>query len=201
MIGKSRDNSIGKVAQVEQKKAVAQNPPKQAPKTASIPPFSKIEPLKKDFQKKTEAYEGITDLGDLYFGMEDWVIRVRVLFKSEIKKIKTKKNMDMDIVNFTFVDRKGTSIQATAFNESAERYHTSLQLNFVYDISNAQVQTETRPRAGFNLNIKLTLNEKSMINEADDDGRIPTIEDRCCSLQEYIDKNIGETCSVICMIK
>lgn len=136
--------------------------------------------------------------------MDEWTIRVRVVLKSEIKKIRTKKNADMDIINFTFVDRKGQAINVAAFNQVAEKFQDCLQLNFVYDVSNAQVAVDTRAKSGSNgpnPTLKLTLSEKTIVNEATDDGRIPTIEDRCCSLQQFIDKGVGETCSVICLVK
>jgi hypothetical protein len=65
------------------------------------------------------SYENTLNILDLSPGLEEWVIRVRVIFKSEIKKIRNKKNHDMDVVNFTFIDRQNSLVSAAAFNQMA----------------------------------------------------------------------------------
>jgi hypothetical protein len=108
VVTKSRDSSSNKPA-IDQKQQ----------RNVSNPPIAKVSPFKKE-PKPSQSYEGISDISDLYTGMENWTIRVRVIFKSEIKKIRTKKNnQDMDIVNFTFIDRQNTLLPAVAFNQMA----------------------------------------------------------------------------------
>lgn len=79
----------------------------------------------------------------------------------------------MDILNIEFADREGSSIQATAFSEIATKFSDSIQLNSVYEVSNCQVVQDLKSRGG--IPFKLTLNDKSSINEANDDGSIPSI--------------------------
>lgn len=98
-----------------------------------------------------------------------------------------------------FIDREGSSIHAAAFGESAEKYYSTIQMNSVYEISNCVVVQDLKTKGG--IPFKLTINEKSSINEANDDGSIPSIEDRCCTLAEYVEKPVGSECNIICLVK
>lgn len=64
----------------------------------------------------------------------DWVIKARLVKKSEMRTWKNARG-EGTILNVDIVDREGTLIQGTGFNETAQRLQESLELNQVYTFS------------------------------------------------------------------
>lgn len=76
------------------------------------------------------------------------------------------------IFNFDLIDREGTLIQATFFNENAERWFPKLQENHVYIIANGQVKMSNKKFTSIKNDFCLTLGNETEIQECAEDTGI-----------------------------
>lgn len=61
----------------------------------------------------------------------DWRIKARILKKADLRMYKNAKGEGC-ILNLDLIDREGTMIQATAFNDTAKKINDQVEQNQVY---------------------------------------------------------------------
>ena len=61
----------------------------------------------------------------------DWCIKARILKKAELRSWKNAKGEGF-ILNMDLIDREGTMIQATAFNDTAKTFNEEIEQNKIY---------------------------------------------------------------------
>lgn len=133
--------------------------------------------------------------------MDGWTIRVRLFFKSDVKTIRTKKGTDTEIFTVILMDKDESLLYGASFGETATKLSTSLNINDIYEIRNAQVQEELKSKPNSNIKVKLNLGDRTVINETEDDGTIPLIEDKCKSVRELVESTAGSFVNIVCLIK
>lgn len=137
-----------------------------------------------------------TMIKELYEGIEDWKIKVRVIFRSEVKTYVKKNNgQESQVFSFDACDIE-ECIEISAFGEAAGNFGNVIDLDQVYEISGGKVgKDEMKNR------LKIMLTEKSIINLLDDDLNILTAEDFCITPEKLLQMDPGTECNVIALIK
>lgn len=67
------------------------------------------------------------------------------------------------IYSFDLIDKEGTMIQATFFNENAERWYAKMTENKVYIIANGQVKMANKRFTSIKNDFCLTLGNETLI--------------------------------------
>ena len=89
-------------------------------------------------QKEKKRESSVLD--DMYLPIKllnnfnrDWCIKVRVLKKGDMRQYKNARGSGV-VLSMDLVDREGTMIQASCFNETANVMNEKMQQNKVYTI-------------------------------------------------------------------
>ena len=101
----------------------------------------------------------------------DWVIKARVVKKGDIRSWKNAKG-EGRLFNIDLVDREGTLIQATAFNETAEKYAEMLEQDQVYTFMNGTVKLANKRFTSIKNDYCLTFDYSTVIEACADDAQI-----------------------------
>jgi len=75
-------------------------------------------------------------------------------------------------MNIDLIDREGTMIQATFFNDNAERWFPKISENNVYVFANGQVKMANKRFTSIKNDFCLTLGNETEIQEAQEDTTI-----------------------------
>lgn len=73
------------------------------------------------------------------------------------------------LMNIDIIDKEGTQIQATFFNEAANKFHPILQENHVYLFSNGQVKLANKKFTSIKNDYCIYFDSNADIVEIDDD--------------------------------
>ena len=132
-VGKSMSNAVknnvGKnnsVGNKVSKGAVQQSPPKNKLKNDKLRPGPiervdpKASPVSRGNQKRPNSeYNSVRDL---FVGMENFVVLVRVLFVHPMKNFINKKGVESQLFSIEVGDHSGATIDCTMFGETAQRF-------------------------------------------------------------------------------
>ena len=75
-------------------------------------------------------------------------------------------------MNIDLVDRQGTMIQATGFNETAQRLHDILEPDQVYTFSGGQIKLANKKFTSIKNDYCITFDNGTVIEKCADDGHI-----------------------------
>ena len=81
------------------------------------------EDSRSSFYDPEDAYMPIKALNQF---SNDWIIKARVVKKGDLRTWKNVRG-EGQLFNIELIDRQSTLIQATAFNETAEKFHAMLE--------------------------------------------------------------------------
>ena len=118
-----------------------------------------------------EAYMPIKALNQFSY---DWVIKVRIVAKGEIRTWSNDRGTGK-LLNFDLSDRDGTLIQATCFNETATLLNDQLKLGKIYTFLNGQVKMANKRFTSIKHDYCLTFDNATVFQQcSSDDPRIRT---------------------------
>ena len=98
---------------------------------------------------------------------KDWCIKVRIVKKNELRTYKNARGEGC-ILSFDLIDKEGTMIQATCFNEKAKELVNSVQQGKVYTISGGMVKIANKKFTSIKNDYCLTLDKLAIVKEAQD---------------------------------
>lgn len=101
----------------------------------------------------------------------DWVIKARIVKKAEIKPWKNARG-EGQLLNFDLVDKEGTLIQATCFNETAIKMNDLLQTDQVYTFCNGQVKLANKKFTAIKNDYCLTFDYSTVVEKCENDTHI-----------------------------
>jgi len=79
---------------------------------------------------------------ELYEGMEDWKVKVRVLFRGEVRTyIKKANGQESQVFSFEACDRFD-SIEFSAFGEAAGNFGNVIDVDNIYEIAGGKVSKD-----------------------------------------------------------
>ncbi|XP_039116942.1 replication protein A 70 kDa DNA-binding subunit B-like [Dioscorea cayenensis subsp. rotundata] len=99
----------------------------------------------------------------------NWTIKVRVTNKGNLRTYKNAKG-EGHVFNVELTDEDGTQIQATMFNEAANKFYPTFELGKVYYISKGSLKVANKQFRTVANDYEMTLNENSIVEEADGEG-------------------------------
>ncbi|KAK8953740.1 hypothetical protein KSP40_PGU007137 [Platanthera guangdongensis] len=95
-----------------------------------------------------------------------WTIKVRVTNKGNLRTYRNAKG-EGQVFNVELTDEEGTQIQATMFNEAANKFYPKFDLGKVYYISKGTLKLANKQFKTVPNDYEMTLNENSIVEEAD----------------------------------
>lgn len=95
----------------------------------------------------------------------NWTIKVRVTNKGNMRSYKNARGQG-HVFNVELTDEDGTQIQATMFNEAANKLFDKFQLGKVYYISKGTLKVANKQFKTVQNDYEMTLNENSEVEEA-----------------------------------
>lgn len=101
----------------------------------------------------------------------DWTIKARVVKKAPVRSWKNAQKSGQ-LLNFDLVDKDGTMIQATAFNEDATRYDDILAVDAVYTFQSGQVKLANKRFTSIPNDYCLTFGKFSVVERVEEDAEI-----------------------------
>lgn len=135
-----------------------------------------------------------TEIANLNMYDRSWNIRGRVVRKSEMKRFR---NSSREGCVFNVVIRDETrAIQASLFNEVAEKYFHLLREGRVFGFSDGEVRSASRFNTTDN-RYEICFNERSVIREIPNDTSIPTQSFKIVTIEEVQRKNETDVFDVL----
>lgn len=101
----------------------------------------------------------------------DWVIKARVLKKAALREWSNPKSSGV-LLNFDLVDREGTQIQATAFQDAARTLNDLIEQDIVYTFSGGLVKLANKRFTSIKNDYCLTFSNEARVERCDDDSDI-----------------------------
>ena len=134
---------------------------------------------------------------DLFIGMENFVLLVRVIFVFPVKTFINKKGVESCLLNILVGDKSGT-IECTMFGELVQRFEGRLKEDQIFELANAAVSEGNYLGNRYN---KLIINETSKVSLKEDDPSVPFSEDYCITVKKLVDAPVGSENMVVCLVK
>ena len=146
-------------------------------------------------QIKTDQ-DGYTPIKNLnQYSGTFWTIKARVVKKSNKKKWKNARG-EGSLITVDLMDKDGSDIQATFFNEVCDEYEDFLQENRVYTFSGGSVKKAQSKYANLKNEWQITFDKKTVIEEVTDDGTIQINLGNFLTLNEVASLTSHEICDV-----
>ncbi|KAK1297102.1 hypothetical protein QJS10_CPB15g01423 [Acorus calamus] len=93
-----------------------------------------------------------------------WTIKVRLTNKGNLRQYKNARG-EGHVFNVELTDQDGTQIQATMFNEAANKFYNKFELGKVYYISRGALRVANKQFKTVQNDYEMTLNENSEVEE------------------------------------
>ena len=148
------------------------------------------------YQGGASQYTPIKSLNTFLF---DWKIKARVTKKLPKKSWKNARGAGT-LLNIELIDFQGTQIQATFFNDQAEKYDEKLKENGVYLFSNGSIKIANKRYTSIQNDYCIVFDRNSEIEEVADDEDIVQQGFSFCSLDEISDFDSMRTIDAIGVI-
>lgn len=129
----------------------------------------------------------------------DWVIKARVVKKAPIREWKNAKSSGK-LLNFDLIDKEGTMIQGTAFNEAAENFDSMLSGEGVYTFANGMVKLANKRFTAIPNDHCLTFGKDSIVQQCAEDDEIESVSFTFTGLNQIEDILQSKTVDVIGVI-
>ena len=129
----------------------------------------------------------------------DWVIKARVTKKQAIRQWSNAKSSGK-LLNFDLIDRDGTAIQGTAFNETADSFEAKLQQDSVYTFSNGLVKLANKRFTSIKNDFCLTFSRDAICEPCEEDDEIKGTSFNFTpleSIRDLVQSHIVDVCGVI----
>ena len=92
----------------------------------------------------------------------DWCIKARVVKKGDMRSYKNDRGSGC-VLSFDLIDREGTMIQATCFNETANKINEKVEQNKIYTIAGGEVKISNKKFTSIKNDYCLTLGRDTEI--------------------------------------
>ncbi|OVA02158.1 OB-fold nucleic acid binding domain [Macleaya cordata] len=99
----------------------------------------------------------------------NWTIKVRLTSKGNLRTYKNARG-EGHVFNVELTDQDGTQIQATMFNEAANKFYNKFELGKVYYISKGTLKVANKQYKTVQNDYEMTLNENSEVEEVSEEG-------------------------------
>ena len=104
----------------------------------------------------------------------DWCIKARVVKKSQLRPYKNAKGEGV-ILTLDLIDKDGTIIQGTMFNENAKKWFEKIQEDKVYTICGGKICLSNKKFTSIKNDYCITFDLNTKINEVSNDLKIKQV--------------------------
>ena len=98
----------------------------------------------------------------------DWCIKARITKKNELRHWKNARG-EGHLLGLDLIDKEGTRIQATCFNDVAHKYDAELEENQVYTFENGSVKLANKRYTSIKNDYCLTFDNNTVIKKCNQD--------------------------------
>ena len=100
---------------------------------------------------------------------QDWVIKARVVKKGDMRTWRNSRG-EGRLFSIDLIDRDGTLIQATAFNEQADKFHAMLEPEQVYTFMNGSIKLANKKFTSIKNDYCLSFDYSTVVEKCPDDA-------------------------------
>ncbi len=118
---------------------------------------------------------GMSPSDDMYMPVKalnqftnDWCIKARITKKNDVRSWKNQRG-EGHLLNIDLIDKEGTRIQATSFNETAHKFDRELEENQVYTFEGGQIKLANKRYTSIKNDYCLTFDNNTIIKKCDQD--------------------------------
>jgi len=129
-----------------------------------------------------------------------WTIKVRATFKGPLKTYSNARTQNGKLFHFDVVDANRGELRVTMFNEIAELFNPIIQVGCVYYISRGTLKFANKKFTTIKNEYELTLDNNSIVQQAEDDGSIGGIEYQFVPIGEMANRNSGDIVDVLAVV-
>ena len=101
----------------------------------------------------------------------DWCIKARITKKNDMRNWKNARG-EGHLITINLIDREGTQIQGTCFNETARKFDAELEENCVYTFENGQVKLANKRFTSIKNDYCLTFDQNTIVKKCEEDAGI-----------------------------
>lgn len=138
----------------------------------------------------------ISDIGPY---SNNWVIKARVVNKSDIRHFNSK-NGEGKLFNVTLGDQSG-EIRATGFTDTVDKFYDLLQEGHSYYVSNGGLKIRNEKFNNVAHEYEMSFRRDTIIEKCDDDVKLPQVKYQFTSIADLQSKKSGDTADVIGVLK
>lgn len=112
-----------------------------------------------------------TEIKDLNPFQNNWIIKGRVVSKSDIKKFTNAKG-EGKLFNFEIAD-KTNQVKCVAFSETVDIFYPLIELNKIFTISRGMIKMANKKFSSGKFDYEIQLEKNTEIQQIDDDDELP----------------------------
>ena len=193
---KSNDNEI-----VKNVKTISYTKPNIQPVSEEINLLRRKVMLVDEKSNTVPCPENAVPLATLNTFTKDFCILIRVIKIGDLKSFTSNRGQGC-LFSFLIIDKDGTEMQASCFNKAAERIHNIIASNQVYVIKGGSIKINDRRFNNTKCDFKIVLDDKTVIQKAEDNGEIKLFTVNIVKLSSVININVGSFVDVIgCVVE
>lgn len=169
---------------------------------ASVNPYQKQENVNQSLMNTSSANlnEHLTmPIENLSPYQNKWVIKARVSSKSVLRTYSNARG-EGKLFSFDMADETG-EIRATAFNQQAEKFFETIEVDKVYFISKCSVKAANKKYSTIQNDYEMTLGSDTVIQECTDVTQIPAIKYNFIPITDIAAMEAGAMLDVIAICK
>ncbi|GBG31935.1 Replication protein A 70 kDa DNA-binding subunit [Hondaea fermentalgiana] len=126
-----------------------------------------------------------------------WVIKGRVVSKSDIRKWDKGPSNQGQLFSLEIMDSEGTDIRATFFREAVTKFYDMLEQNKVFTFSNGRVKLANKDFNTTRNDYELTFGDDAQIQEVADDASIAQVNLESTPIAKIADMPANSTVDVL----
>lgn len=126
-----------------------------------------------------------------------WVIKGRVINKSDIRRWDKGPNKQGQLFSMEIMDSEGTEIRATFFREAVDRFFDMIEPNGVYTLSGGRVKLANKSFNNTRNEYELTFDQNANITRVQDDGNIAEVHLEATSIANIADTAANATVDIL----
>jgi len=141
--------------------------------------------------------ERITPLRALNMYQNRWVIKCRVMTKSEVRHWDKGPTNQGSLFSATLMDSDGVEIRATFFREAVEAFYDVVQEGKTYTFANGKVKLANKDYSGVDNEHEITFGGQAEIHEVVNDGSIKAVALQRTLVKDIADLAPNSTCDIL----
>jgi len=142
----------------------------------------------------------ITLISQLNMFQNRWMIKARVVSKSEVKTWSNARG-EGSLFSIELLDSSGMDVKATLFKEAVEKFYDVIDVGKVYTLSAGRIKVANMQYNTCKSQFELTFDQKSIIRLEDDIGDIQAQSFEIVKISELEKVEVGKSVDIIAVVQ